>query len=270
MNELRCQRIRNSLFTGLAPLHDNRSRNDVSYQNNNYTYFGQPALYRLYQVEMRQISQQVMRNMTSTSAAPLSYMEMDSGLREALRIGSERVIGQVGVENGYYNDRNIHIPLPHSIEKANQFAQKVGLDSTFRELEKKMNRAAEQAAPRAKALFVKAIKEMTLGDVKQILNGPDDAATRFFEGKMTPQLVIDMRPIVDESLNQVGAVRLYNDLTSQFQAIPFAPKIDTDLNGYVIEKGIDGLFYYLAREEAAIRNNPAKRTTEILKRVFAK
>jgi hypothetical protein len=222
------------------------------------------------EVEMRRMSQQVMSSMTSPASAPLSYKEMDSGLREALRIGSERVIGQVGVENGYYRDNNIHIPLPRSIEKADQFARKVGLDKTFRELEKKMNRAAEQAAPRAKALFVKAIKEMTLGDVKQILNGADDAATRYFETKMTPQLVIAMRPIVDESLNQVGAVRLYNDLARQLQAIPFAPKIDTDLNGYVIKKGIDGLFYYLAREEAAIRNNPVKRTTAILKRVFGR
>jgi hypothetical protein len=193
---------------------------------------------------------------------------MDFGLREALRIGSERVLSQVGVKDGYYSDSNIHIPLPRSIEKANKFAQKVGLDKTFRDLEKRMNRAAEQAAPRAKSLFIKAIKEMTLADVKQILNGTDDAATRYFESKMTPQLVRTMRPIIDASLNQVGAVRTYNDLTRQFQAIPFAPKINTDLSGYVVERGIAGLFFYLAKEEAAIRNNPAKRTTAILRRVF--
>lgn len=222
------------------------------------------------EIEMRQVSQQVLANITAPTSAPLTLKEMDLGLREALRVGSERVVGRVGIENGYYNDLNIHIPLPTALVKADKFAQKVGFDKTFRDLEKRLNRAAERAAPQAKTLFFNAIKAMTLNDLHQILHGPDDAATRYFEKKMTPQLVHAMRPIIDESLNQVGAVRLYNDLTDQFKAIPFAPKIDTDLNGYVIGKGVEGLFYYLAREEAAIRNNPAKRTTAILKRVFSR
>jgi hypothetical protein len=220
------------------------------------------------EVEMRQMSQQMLENLTSPTSAPLTRNEMDFGLREALRIGSDRVLSQVGVKDGYYSDSNIHIPLSRSLEQANKFAQKVGLDKIFSDLEKRMNRAAEQAAPKAKSLFIKAIQEMTLADVKQILNGSDDAATRYFESKMTPQLIRAMRPIIDESLNQVGAVRIYNDLARQFEAIPFAPKINTDLGGYVVERGIAGLFFYLAKEEAAIRNNPAKRTTAILRRVF--
>ena len=202
------------------------------------------------------------------STLPLTLDEIDSGLREALRVGSERVVKQVGLENGYYKDNNIHIPLPRSIKKADKFARQIGLDKTFRDLEKQINRAAEQAAPLAKTVFRDAILEMTLSDVRNILDGPDDAATRYFEHKMTPQLSLAMRPIVDESLNQVGAVRIYNDLAQQFSAIPFAPNIDTDLSGYVLEKGISGLFYYLALEEAAIRKDPAKQTTAILKRVF--
>ena len=222
------------------------------------------------EVEMRQVSQQMLASLAAPGSTPLTLKEMDLGLRDALRVGSERVVTQVGIENGYNNDLNIHIPLPEAFVKADKFAKKVGFDKTFRDLEKRLNRAAERAAPQAKTIFFNAIEAMTLTDLKQILNGPDDAATRYFEKKMTPQLVHAMRPIIDESLNQVGAVRLYKDLTRQFQSIPFAPKINTDLNRYVIEKGIDGLFYYLAREEAAIRNNPAKRTTEILKRVFAR
>lgn len=220
------------------------------------------------EVEMQQMSQQVLGSLTSPAPAPLSLNEIDSGLREALRLGSERVTRQVGVKNGYYNDKNIHIPLPRSIEKTDDFARKFGLDKTFRDLEKKMNRGAERAAPLAKQIFRDAIMEMTLNDARQILDGPDDAATRYFEKKMTPQLVRAMRPIVDDSLNQVGAVRVYNDLARQFNAIPFAPDIETDLSGYVVERAIAGLFYYLAREEAAIRNDPVKRTTVILKRVF--
>ena len=220
------------------------------------------------EVEMRQMSQQMLDNMSSPSSTPLSLNEIDSGLREALRIGSARVIEQVGIENGYYNDSNIHIQLPRSFQKADKFARQVGLDKTFRDLEKRMNRAAEQAAPLAKDILWKAIAAMTLKDVRNILDGPDDAATQYFKKKMTPQLVRSMRPIVDESLNQVGAVHVYNDLVHKFQSIPFAPDIDTDLSGYVLDKGIDGLFFYLAKEEAAIRNNPAKQTTAILKRVF--
>ncbi len=220
------------------------------------------------EVEMRQMSQQMLDNLSSPASGPLTLNEIDSGLREALRVGSERVVKQVGIENGYYNDNNIHIPLPHSIEKADKFARQVGLDKTFRDLERRINRAAEQAAPLAKTVFRDAILAMTLSDVRNILDGPDDAATRYFESKMTPQLLLAMRPIVDESLNQVGAVRIYNDLTQQFNAIPFAPNIDTDLSGYVLEKGINGLFYYLALEEAAIRKDPAKQTTAILQRVF--
>jgi hypothetical protein len=222
------------------------------------------------EIEMRQISLQTMSDLTSTTSLPLSVNEIDSGLREALRIGSARVINQIGVENGYNNDNLIHIPLPRALAKANNFANKVGLGHIFNELEERLNRAAEQAAPQAKGIFFKAIEELTLSDVKQILEGPDDAATRYFEKKMTAQLIQAMHPIVDESLNQVGAVRLYNDLTLKFQAIPFAPSMDADLSLYVVDKGIDGLFFYLAEEEAAIRNNPTKRTTAILKRVFGR
>lgn len=220
------------------------------------------------EVELRNFSKDVMGGISSPSSAPLSLNEIDAGLREALRVGSQRVISQVGVENGYYQDGNIHIPLPRSLQKADRYAKKIGLDRSFRDLEKRMNRAAEKAAPLAKELFWNAIKDMTLADVRQILNGPDDAATRYFERKMTPQLVQAMRPIVDDSLNKVGAVRVYNDLANQYNAIPFAPKLEADLSGYVLKKGISGIFYYLAKEEAAIRHNPVKRTTELLRRVF--
>jgi hypothetical protein len=220
------------------------------------------------EVEIRNISQQVMNELPTITATPLTLSEIDLGLREALQVGSTRVIDRVGVENGYNNDNHIHIPLPRTLAKANNFAKKVGLDPIFKELEERMNRAAEQAAPKAKRIFSKAITELSLNDVKQILEGPDDAATRYFEKKMSSQLIQAMRPIVDDSLNQVGAVRVYNDLALKFQSIPFAPSVDTDLSSYVVDKGIAGLFYYLAEEEAAIRNNPAKRTTAILKRVF--
>ena len=109
---------------------------------------------------------------------------------------------------------------------------------------------------------------MTLEDVKGIYEGPDDAATQYFKGKMSSPLAGKMRPIVDRSLADVGALASYNRMMESYEAVPFAPDVKSDLTGYVVEKALDGIFYYVAKEEAAIRNNPAARTTELLKKVF--
>ncbi len=109
---------------------------------------------------------------------------------------------------------------------------------------------------------------MTLEDVEGIYNGPDDAATRYFQGKMTPPLVERMVPVVNESLAEVGAIRSYDEMMGQYKAVPFVPDVKADLTDYVVEQAMDGLFHYVAKEEAAIRNNPAERTTELLKHVF--
>ena len=105
-------------------------------------------------------------------------------------------------------------------------------------------------------------------DIEGIFNGPDDAATRYFQGKMTPPLAKRMAPLVDETLAEVGAIRSYDEMIGQYKAVPFVPDVKTDLTEYVVEKAMDGLFHYVAQEEAAIRNNPAERTTELLQRVF--
>ena len=103
-----------------------------------------------------------------------------------------------------------------------------------------------------------------------IYKGPDDAATQYFRSKMSAPLALEMKPVVDNSLQDVGAVQLFDSTMQQYDEIPFAPGVDLDLGDYVVDKGMDGIFYYLAKEEAAIRNNPAKRTTDLLKTVFGK
>ena len=109
---------------------------------------------------------------------------------------------------------------------------------------------------------------MTLEDVREIYEGPDDAATQYFKGKMTKPLTKRMKPIVDKSLSEVGAVQSYDTMMSRYKAIPLVPDVKANLTNYVVRKGLDGIFYYVAEEEAAIRNNPAARTTELLKKVF--
>ncbi|MEZ4599158.1 MAG: DUF4197 domain-containing protein [Syntrophotaleaceae bacterium] len=216
--------------------------------------------------QMNQVFSQI--NNGNQGGSTLSLSEIDAGLREALRIGTERVVGQLGQKDGFNTDPAIRIPLPDKLAAVQTTFGKFGLEGLFDDLELRLNRAAEAATPKAKALFWEAVREMTMQDVQAIFKGPEDAATRYFERKMSPELATAMRPVVDESLNQVGAVRVYNQTVAQVKAIPYAPEIKTDLTGYVVDKGMAGIFHYLAQEEAAIRKNPAKRTTELLKRVF--
>jgi hypothetical protein len=198
----------------------------------------------------------------------LSTDDIGGGLKEALRVGTENVVGSLGRTDGFNLDPQIHIPLPGQLDQVRKVLGKVGMDSMLTDLEVRLNRAAEIATPKAKRLFIGAINEMTLEDVMAIYKGPDDAATQYFRSKMSAPLAVEMKPVVDESLSDAGAVRVYDGVMERYNAVPFVPKVEADLSDYVVEKGMDGIFYYLAKEEAAIRQDPAKRTTDLLKRVF--
>lgn len=200
----------------------------------------------------------------------LTEQDIAAGLKEALSIGAERVVSKVGRKNGYLHDKAIYIALPKDLQKVHQTLSKLGLGRYTKELEVKMNRAAEIAAPKSKKIFISAIKDMRWKDVKAIYNGKPDAATQYFERKMTPALKRMMKPVIDQTLAEVGLVKSYKHAIKRYHSIPFVPKVNSDLTGYVMNKGINGIFYYLAKEEAAIRKDPAKRTTELLRRVFSK
>jgi len=199
---------------------------------------------------------------------PISQQEMAAGLKQALEVGTNTVVAQVGKRNGFYQDTAIHISLPASLARVQRTLNKVGLSSSLDELELSLNRAAEQAVPKAKKLFLQAIRDMSWDDVMQIYNGPDNAATRYFQNKMTPALRREMHPVVQTTLASAGVIKAYDKVMKQYYAIPFMPNVKTDLGEYAIAKTLDGMFYYLAKEEAAIRRDPRKRTTELLKRVF--
>ncbi len=207
---------------------------------------------------------------TKSTTGELTVEEIGAGLKEALKVASKNVVKQLGAEDGFNKDSNIHIPLPQSLDSVKSMLAKVGMSSLFEDLELKLNRAAEDATPKAKKLFKNAISDMNFEDVKQIYNGPDDAATQYFKEKMTPDLALEMKPVIETSLSQVGAVRAYDDMMKNYKSIPFVPDVKANLTDHVIEKGMDGIFYYMAKEEIAIRQNPAKRTTELLKKVFTK
>ncbi|MDH3792217.1 MAG: DUF4197 domain-containing protein [Rhodospirillales bacterium] len=201
-------------------------------------------------------------------ADALGSDDIAAGLREALKVGSERVVRQVGAPDGFNADPEIHIPLPGALEDVQSMLRKVGMAGLADDLELKLNRGAEAAAPEAKALFLRAISEMTLDDAEKIYKGPDDAATQYFKDKMSPPLAERMTPVVDKSLSEVGAVRSYDEMMGRYEAIPFVPDVKADLTAYVVGKALDGIFFYIAKEEAAIRSDPAARTTDLLKKVF--
>lgn len=195
--------------------------------------------------------------------------EITAGLKEALTKGTSAVVSKLGASGGFSADPKVRIPLPSSLAKAQDFAAKFGLDARFNELEDKLNEAAEAATPKAKTLFVNAVKTMSVSDAKGILSGPDNAATQYFEDRTRDDLGNAMSPIVDQSLADVGAAAYFTSLMSSYNKIPFAPKVDADLTSHVVNKGMDGIFLYVAEEEKAIRANPLKRTSELLQRVFA-
>jgi hypothetical protein len=197
-----------------------------------------------------------------------SSQEISNAFKEALDSGTRNVVQKLGRVNGFNNDRAIHIPLPRELNKVRNALRSIGQSALLDDLELKLNRAAEATTPKAKALFVQAIRQMTFADVKRIYNGPDDAATRYFEQKMGPGLAREMRPIVDKALARVGAVRAYDRVMGRYRSLPFVPDVKAQLDDHVVKRGIHGIFYYLAKEEADIRHNPGRWTSRLLKRVF--
>ena len=200
----------------------------------------------------------------------LSTDDIAAGLKDALRVGSEAVVARLGKSGGFELDKAVHIPLPDNLQTVKKALSKVGMSGMMDDLELKLNQAAEVATPKAKKLFLEAINEMSIDDARAIYQGPDDAATQYFRKKMSPALTKEMTPVVSASLNEVGAVKTYDEIMGQYKNIPFVPDVKEDLNQYVVEKGIDGIFYYLAKEEAAIRSDPLKQSTALLKQLFGK
>jgi hypothetical protein len=192
------------------------------------------------------------------------------GLKEALRVGTENAVKSVSRLDGYYKNPEIKILLPQYVKNAESVLRAAGMGATLDEFEESMNRAAEKAAPQAKSLFLDAVKKMDVTDAEKILKGRDNEATLYFKDKTNAQLQTLFMPIVKESMSSVGVTRTYQGLEQKIQSIPFAGTSSFNLDQYVTEKSVDGIFVMLAKEEANIRKNPAARVTDLLKNVFGK
>lgn len=219
-----------------------------------------------WQSTLRDVSASVTGN--KASPAGLSQADTSGGLKDALAVGAERAIKGLSGSGGFFDDKDVRIPLPGKMRKMESTLRMLGQGKAVDEFLQTVNRAAEQAVPKAAPIVGDAIRNMSFADAKAVLSGPDDAATDYFRGKTSGALTKAMLPIVSSATAKAGVTRAYKQMIDK--AGPAAAMLgdDLDVDEYVTEKTLDGLFFKLAEEEKSIRHNPAARSTELLKKVF--
>jgi hypothetical protein len=220
------------------------------------------------QAQMDQFLNNVVRE-TGHPAGAASDSKVGSGLKEALEVATEKAIGLTGRPNGYFGDAAIKIPMPEKLQPLEKGLRIAGMGPQVDEFVLSMNRAAEQSAPAAKQIFLDAVHGIGFEDARKILGGGNTAATEYFKGKTTGKLTAAFAPIVKRNMNEVGVTRQFEALMARMNSMPFMKSETVDIDGYVIGKALDGLFHVMGEQEKEIRENPAARTSALLKEVFA-
>ena len=198
----------------------------------------------------------------------ISNADAVSGLKQALNDGSLAAIARLGVQNGYFANPKVKIPLPPSLQRVESALRFAGMKRQADELVLSMNRAAEAAAPEAKQLLVEAVKKMSVRDAKQILTGGDTAGTEYFKRNTQSQLAQRFLPIVKKATDRVGLAQQYNSLAGQGAQLGLIQKDDASIEQYVTRKALDGLYLMIGEQEKAFRQNPVGASSDIVKRVF--
>ncbi len=204
------------------------------------------------------------------STGALSQDEVGRGLKEALNSGVKKGVTQLNKKDGYFKDAAIKIPMPKEAKSVEDKLRKLGQGKKVDDAIESMNRAAEDAAEGAKDIFVAAIKGMTLTDAMSILKGEDNAATKYLSKATRAELSKKFNPVIKVSLDKVGATKHWKTVFGSYNKLPMVKKINPNLEEYVTNKALDGLFVQVAKEELNIRQNPAARGTDLLKKVFGK
>ncbi len=198
----------------------------------------------------------------------LSDDKIASGLKEALQVGTSNAVKSTGRVDGYFGNPDIKILLPENVRRLDKGLRAVGYGPQVDQFVLSMNRAAEKAAPAARQIFLDAILQMSFDDVRGIYKGGDTAATDYFRNKTSDQLAQAFRPIVEQATSDVGVTEQYKKLVGRAQMIPFVRTDSFDLDGYVVAKALDGLFFVLGQEERRIRTDPQAQVTSLLREVF--
>lgn len=250
----------------------------------------------IFAFDLKNIAGEVAKNIPATtqnqsqsqSKSNLDNSTISSGLKEALKSGVTFATTQLGKKDGYLNNKNVKIPLPDNLEKAETIIRKAGGDKMADDLVKSMNNAASQAAPKTADIFMDAISKMSLSDAQNILNSGNNGATDYFKKNTTSSLKGLIKPIIQTSMKENNVAQYYDTANNFYQssakpllnnsAVSGLAKnlgVNTDsssesLDDYVTQKAIDGLFTMIAEKEAGIRANPVEQTSSILKQVFGK
>lgn len=217
---------------------------------------------------------QFFKNLENKAGIPASgggFTQDEAGqaIKEALTKGITHGVDLVSVADGYYKNPAIKIPFPPDAQKVESVLRSAGLGGKVDEAVASFNHAAENAAKSATNIFINAIKQMTLNDAVSLVNNKQqDAATQFLKKTTTDQLVAAFKPSIKDALDKAGATKLWSEIMTEYNRIPFHAKVETDLPEYVTRKAIDGLFYMVAQEEAKIRKDPMAQTSDLLKKVF--
>ncbi len=207
---------------------------------------------------------------TPTPAAAPDNATLVNGLKEALSIGAKNAVNSVGKADGYFGNQAIKILIPEKIRGVTELLSSIGFRKEVDDFELSMNRAAEKAAPKAAGFFADALKEMTFDDAVGIWKGGNTSATEYFKKKTHDPIYKSFKPVVAESMNEVGVTRSYKNMLEKYESFTFGQSESLNLDNYVTNKSLDGLFYMLGEEEKKIRTDPAARVTDLLKKVFGK
>ncbi|MFT3740413.1 MAG: DUF4197 domain-containing protein [Breznakibacter sp.] len=210
-------------------------------------------------------AQSVLQKGVGTS---LSQEDAASGIKEALTKGVSKGVEMLSKQDGYLGDAEIKIPFPSEAKAMEDKLRAIGLGDKVDEVVVSVNRAAEDAAIKAKDIFVSAIKGMTVTDAVNIVKGSDNAATQYLQTNTTSELTTQFTPVIQESLEKVDATKYWADVVNTYNKIPMVKKMNPNLTEYVTQQAISGLFVKIAQEEKEIRKNPAARTSSLLKKVF--
>jgi len=201
---------------------------------------------------------------------PLTEAEVSGGLKEALTVGITNGANTASQPDGYYKNSLIRIAFPPDVQKVETRLRALGMGKLVDDFVLSLNRAAEDAAQSAKPIFISAIKSLTIKDVWGILTGGRDAATQYLKRTTSDQLTAAFTPQIQASLEKVEATKYYGNIINRYNQIPLVQRVNPDLTSYATQRAIDGLFVLVAQEEANIRENPIARTTQLLRRVFAR
>lgn len=193
-----------------------------------------------------------------------------AGIKEALAKGTEKAVNDLSKRDGYFGNAAVKILMPPSIQKVADVARMAGYQKQVDEFVLSMNRAAEAAAPLASRYFADAIRDLSFDDVRGILGGGDTAATDFFRAKTRDKLYDAFKPVVSQKVGEVGATSAYKAMIGRYSQLPMMRSQSLDLDDYVTNKSLDGLFHMVGEEEKKIRTNPVARTTDLLKAVFGR